>query len=84
MHTMHRPAHGADLGVCVQVHIRPIPDDAIDKMVREGFVFHCAGALMVEHPLVAPYIDRIEGTVDGVMGMDKGVVLRTMLEALQL
>lgn len=68
----------------VQVSIRPIPDEAIEQMVNEGFVFHCAGALMIEHPLVAPYIDNINGTVDGVMGIDKRVALKMMAEALQL
>ena len=68
----------------VQVHIHPIPDDVIDHMIQEGFVFHCAGALMVEHPMVAPYIDRIEGTVDGVMGINKDVALHVMSKALQL
>lgn len=70
--------------MCTQVHIRPIPDDIIQAMVTEGFVFHCAGALMVEHPMVAPYIERIEGTVDGVMGIDKSVAVRMMAEASDL
>ena len=64
--------------------MRKIPDSAIDTMIGEGFVYHCAGALMVEHPLVTPYIETIEGTVDGVMGIDKSIALKMMTEALQL
>ncbi|KAL7579765.1 hypothetical protein ACA910_021902 [Epithemia clementina (nom. ined.)] len=49
-------------------------------------VLSCAGALMVEHELVQPYITKIEGTVDSVMGLSKPLVqqlLKEMSEKLQ-
>ena len=67
-----------------QVHFHPIPEDVTEAMIQQGFVFQCAGGLMVEHPMVLPYIKKIDGTVDGVMGIDKDVALRVMNEALQL
>ncbi len=36
---------------------------------------------MVEHPLVAPYVTRIDGSQDGVRGLAKALVVRLMLEA---
>lgn len=70
-----------DVDVSV-VHFNPIPAHVRDALVEEGTVFHCAGGLMVEHELVTPYIARMEGTQDAVMGLAKATVLRLLLEAL--
>lgn len=40
-------------------------------MVAQGDLFYCAGALMIEDPLLAPFIDRIEGSIDSVQGLSK-------------
>lgn len=37
--------------------------------------------MQVEHPLVAPHLTAIEGTVDSVMGLPKALLLRLLLEA---
>jgi septum formation protein len=44
-------------------------------MVDQGDLFYCAGALMVEDPLLAPFIERIEGSMDSVQGLSKAVFL---------
>lgn len=41
-------------------------------------VLSCAGGLMIEHPFVQEYIERIDGSVDGVMGLSKGMVLKLL------
>ena len=41
----------------------------------------CAGGLQVEHRLVAPYVQRIEGTQEGVMGLCKESVMACLLDA---
>ena len=64
------------------VHFSPKPAHVRDALIEEGTVFHCAGGLMVEHELVAPYITRMEGTQDAVMGLAKATVLRLLLDAL--
>ncbi|RYH28798.1 Maf-like protein [archaeon] len=51
------------------IYFRRIPEQVIDCIMAEGQAVHCAGGLMVEHPLLQPYIERIEGTVDSVMGL---------------
>ena len=47
-------------------------------MVEEGTVMKCAGALMIENPLLSPYITHFEGTKDAIMGLPKQTVLRLM------
>jgi hypothetical protein len=36
---------------------------------------------MVEHPLVAPHITRMEGSLDSVMGLAKQLLLRLLCRA---
>lgn len=45
------------------LHMDPIPEHVVDELIAEGGVFACAGGLMVEHPLVQPFVSRIEGAV---------------------
>jgi len=63
------------------VHMDPLPDATIDALLAEGQVMWCAGGLMIEHPLVAPLITRIEGTPDAVMGLGKETVMRVLADA---
>jgi septum formation protein len=61
--------------------LNTIPADLIDRLVKEDEpVLSCAGGLMVEHPLVREYIQRIDGTEDSVMGLSKDLVLRLLKE----
>lgn len=62
------------------IHFQPIPDAVIDELVEEGEIFYCAGGLMVEHPKVQPYLDRIDGTEDSVMGLSKMLVQKLIQE----
>ena len=39
-------------------------------------MYYCAGGLMVEHPRCEPYIASIEGTMDGIMGLDPSLVAK--------
>jgi septum formation protein len=58
-----------------------MPDDIINKLIAEGDVMWCAGGLMVEHPLIVPYITSIEGTQEAVMGLGKEAVMQVLVEA---
>jgi septum formation protein len=72
-----RRVSGVDTAV---IHFSPIPDDIIQELLDEGEVMHCAGGLMVEHPLVLPY-RRLEGAEDSVMGLSLSL-LDSLLEKL--
>jgi septum formation protein len=53
----------------------------VDELLAEGApILSCAGGLMIEHPLVQQYIDRIDGTEDSVMGLSKELVMRLLVE----
>ncbi|GIL70562.1 hypothetical protein Vretimale_3684 [Volvox reticuliferus] len=63
------------------IQLKPIPSDVREKLIAEGTVFYCAGGLMIEHPLVEAYVERLDGSICSVMGLPKHVVLRLMVEA---
>lgn len=60
------------------IHFEEIPDDIIDVLLEEGLVLHCAGGLMIEHPLVQPFITKIEGDEDSVMGLSSRLTKRLL------
>ena len=60
------------------IHFTPIPAETVEALIEEGEVFWCAGGLMVEHDLVQPHVVKIEGTMDGVMGLPKARVLNLL------
>jgi septum formation protein len=63
------------------IHMSDMPDDVIDELIEEGDVMWCAGGLMVEHPLVVPYIMQIDGTQESVMGLGKEAVMTVLVAA---
>eukprot|EP00551_Chaetoceros_affinis_P009231 CAMPEP_0203683000 /NCGR_PEP_ID=MMETSP0090-20130426/47294_1 /ASSEMBLY_ACC=CAM_ASM_001088 /TAXON_ID=426623 /ORGANISM="Chaetoceros affinis, Strain CCMP159" /LENGTH=273 /DNA_ID=CAMNT_0050552121 /DNA_START=785 /DNA_END=1606 /DNA_ORIENTATION=+ len=53
----------------------------VERLLGDGApILSCAGGLMVEHPFVEEYIERIDGSVDGVMGLSKDLVCRLLEE----
>ncbi len=63
-----------------QVHFGPLEPAVVEALVEGGEVMRCAGALMVEHPLVAPRILRMHGALDSVQGLPKELLLRLLHE----
>jgi septum formation protein len=57
-----------------------IPENIITELLEDDACMHCAGGLMVEHPLVSPFVARIEGTIDSVMGLSKSLVKELLFE----
>lgn len=51
------------------IHFGAIPSDVIEKLLKEPMLLNCAGGLMVEHPLVQPYILRVDGSYNSLMGL---------------
>ena len=72
-------ASGVDI---VRIDLTPLPDEVIERLLEDGEVLYCAGALRIEDPLVAPYIRHVDGTVDSVMGLPKELT-RLLLEKVQ-
>jgi len=82
----HFPSKISVSGVDIStIHFKPSLGEEygelIDRLLEDGApVLSCAGGLMVEHPFVVEFIDRIDGTQDGVMGLSKDLVLRLLKE----
>ncbi|XP_021901501.1 maf-like protein DDB_G0281937 isoform X7 [Carica papaya] len=66
----------------VQIYFHEIPDEVIEKLIKEGLVLKVAGALIIEHPLILPYIKQVLGTTDSVMGLPKALVQKLIKESL--
>ncbi|GAA0170202.1 hypothetical protein LIER_24512 [Lithospermum erythrorhizon] len=65
-----------------EVYFYEIPDEIIDNFIEEGVSLNVAGGLMLEHPLVMPFVESVVGTVDGVMGLSKSLAEKLIQEAL--
>jgi septum formation protein len=63
------------------IHMRELPPAHVEQLLQEGDIMWCAGGLMVEHPLVAPYIDHIDGSQDTVMGLGSHVFMELVAAA---
>lgn len=48
---------------------RIIPEEAVDALLADEGALGCAGALMVEHPALQPFIRGIDGDADTAMGL---------------
>jgi len=62
------------------VHFRNFPDDVIEQLIAQGNIFSQAGAFSLEDPLIAPYVKRIEGTLDSVEGLPREITEWLMKE----
>ena len=56
------------------IYFSPLSDDCIHDMIEEGMCYHCAGALMIENPLMLPFIIRVEGSEESVMGLNTALL----------
>ncbi|CAM9906285.1 unnamed protein product [Chrysoparadoxa australica] len=70
-----KQVHGVD---SAEIYFSKVPDAVVDELCAQGTVLHCAGGLMVEHPLIQPYLQEIKGDIDSVMGLSKALVKRLM------
>ncbi|KAL0432417.1 UNVERIFIED_CONTAM: 7-methyl-GTP pyrophosphatase [Sesamum latifolium] len=65
-----------------KIHFHDIPEQIIDNLIEEGNVLNVAGGLIIEHPLVLPYVKEVVGGTDSVMGLPKELTRRLMKEVL--
>lgn len=69
-------AEGVDIA---KVYFKQIPEEVINKLIDEGKVLNAAGGFIIEHPLLEPYIERIEGEVFSVAGLPLSMVEELMI-----
>lgn len=63
------------------IFFQDFSEQVIEEMVAKGDALKCAGGFNVADPYVAPYIHRIEGTIEGVMGLPVEMTKRLLREA---
>ncbi|XP_061349701.1 uncharacterized protein LOC133294947 isoform X2 [Gastrolobium bilobum] len=75
----------------VEIYFNEIPDEIIEKLVDEGITLNVAGGLIIEHPLIFPFVKEMNskcwvylqvGTTDSVMGLPKNLTEKLLKEAL--
>ncbi|KAL3514644.1 hypothetical protein ACH5RR_027361 [Cinchona calisaya] len=66
----------------VEIHFQEIPEQVIDSLIQEGNVLNVAGALIIENPLILPYVKEVVGATDSVMGLPKALTERLIKEVL--
>ncbi|GAU15301.1 hypothetical protein TSUD_03690 [Trifolium subterraneum] len=66
----------------VEIYFNEIPDEIIEKLVDEGITLYVAGGLIIEHPLIFPYVKEVVGTTDSVMGLPKDLTEKLLKEVL--
>lgn len=51
-----------------------LPDDVIWEYIRTGNPYDKAGGYAIQHPLIKPYVLKIEGRMDTIVGMPTNLV----------
>ncbi|KDP38287.1 hypothetical protein JCGZ_05173 [Jatropha curcas] len=65
-----------------EVYFHEIPDGVINSLIEDGVTFKVAGGLMLEHPLISPFVEAVIGSTDTVMGLSKTLTEKLIAEAL--
>ncbi|XP_047311529.1 7-methyl-GTP pyrophosphatase [Impatiens glandulifera] len=66
-----------------EVYFHDIPNEIIENLIEERITFNVAGGLMLEHPLISPFIDSVVGTTDCVMGLSKELTSKLIQEIVE-
>jgi septum formation protein len=64
----------------VKVYLKDLSDEIIEAIIAEGTIFHCAGGFAVEHPLMEPLVEKIDGELESIMGMPIALTCRLLWE----
>lgn len=52
-----------------KVFFKPFPPSIVEDFIKSGEAFLLAGGFTLRHPLIEPYVEKIEGTEDSVIGL---------------
>jgi septum formation protein len=58
------------------VWFRRIPEEVIEQVIARGDVFAQAGGFSITDPLLEAYIERVDGTVESVIGLPTALTRR--------
>ena len=64
-----------------KIFFRQIPEEVIEDFVKREYIYRRAGGFAIQDPLLEPYIETIEGTIDSVIGLPKVLTKQMIKEA---
>lgn len=64
----------------VKIYFKKIPEEVIDEIIKRKDIFHRAGGFGIQDPLLEPYIEKIEGTIDSIIGLPKELTKQLIKE----
>jgi len=63
------------------VQFAKIQEKVIDELIKKGRIFSRAGGFEIRDSLLEPYVEKVEGTIDSIMGLPKTLTERLIKEA---
>ena len=74
-------AYGIDIA---KIWFKPIPKNIMEQIIILDDIYARAGGFSIENPLIMPYIAKIEGSRDSIMGLPKRLTEELVQKCLQL
>jgi len=62
------------------VHFRPIPENVVETIVSDERTYTQGGGLSVEDERLKPYIERIDGEIEAIIGLPKKLTQQFLTE----
>lgn len=63
------------------VSFKPFPEQMIEDFIKEGDPMERAGGFGVQHPLMRPYVDKIEGDEESIVGLPTKLLKKLLIQA---
>lgn len=67
-----------------RAYFKKIPEAVIERIVESGKVYHWAGGYNAGHEFFKPYLGRIEGTLESLMGLPVRLTKSLIREVLEI
>ena len=64
-----------------KVFFKPFTDSMVETFIREGKPLERAGGFGIQHSIMKPFVDRVEGTEESVLGMPIHLLKRLLKKA---
>lgn len=65
-----------------KVYFKPISDEVILEHIKNGSALRGAGGFMIDDPIFEPFIEKMEGSMDNVVGLDSELTEKLIQEVL--
>ena len=74
-----KSVHGLQKG---RVYFKPISEGVILSHIKSGGALRGAGGFIIDDPIFAPFIEKMEDSMDNVMGLDSELIEKLIQEVL--